>query len=75
MPPILVQFGLDRLTRDERLMIVAALWDSIAAEGGSLLTDAQRAELQRRADEDDANPDDLIPWEQVKADGRARMKS
>ncbi|MCE9565152.1 MAG: addiction module protein [Planctomycetes bacterium] len=75
MPPTIAELGLDRLTREERLALVQELWDSIAAEWGSLLTDAQRAELDRRADEDDANPDDVIPWEQVKAEGRARFKS
>ena len=31
------------------------------------ISDARRRELERRADEDDASPDDLIPWEQVRA--------
>ena len=37
-----------------------------------VLTQAQRAELERRCDDDDANPDDAIPWEQVKAEALAR---
>jgi putative addiction module component (TIGR02574 family) len=36
-----------------------------AEQGGQYLTDAQRAELRRRAAEDDANPDDTVPWEEV----------
>jgi putative addiction module component (TIGR02574 family) len=32
-----------------------------------LLTEAQRRELERRVAEDDANPDDVVPWEQVLA--------
>jgi putative addiction module component (TIGR02574 family) len=66
MPPTLTALGLDKLPREERLALVQALWDSIAAEGPHL-TDSQRAELDRRIADDDANPDDVIPWEQVKA--------
>jgi putative addiction module component (TIGR02574 family) len=76
MPVTIASLGLDKLSREERLALVQELWDSIAAEPGpSLLTDAQRKELLRRADEDDANPDDVIPWEEVKAKARAGFKS
>ena len=44
-------------------------------EGPALpLSHARRRELERRADEDDASPDDLIPWEQVKAQARDRFQ-
>jgi putative addiction module component (TIGR02574 family) len=47
---------------------------SIAADNAAVpLTDAQRAELQKRIEEDDANPDDVTPWEQVKASTLARL--
>lgn len=60
--------GIDRLTVEERLILVEEIWDSIAADCIAVpLTDAQRAELQKRIEEDDANPDDVTPWEQVKA--------
>jgi putative addiction module component (TIGR02574 family) len=66
--------GIDRLPIEERLALVEDLWDSIAAESGALpLTEAQRLELQRRLDEDDAHPDDVVPWDQVKAATLARM--
>jgi putative addiction module component (TIGR02574 family) len=38
------------------------------------LDDELRAELDRRIDEDDENPEDLIPWEVVKAEALARGK-
>lgn len=76
MPVTIASLGLDKLSRDERLALVQELWDSIAAEPGpSLLTDAQREELRRRVADADANPDDGIPWEQVKAEGRAKFRS
>jgi putative addiction module component (TIGR02574 family) len=51
------------------------IWDSIAADSAAArLTDAQRMELQKRIEEDDANPSDVTPWEQVKASTLARLK-
>jgi putative addiction module component (TIGR02574 family) len=48
---------------------------SIDADSAAVrLTDAQRAELQKRIEEDDANPDDVTPWEQVKASTLARLR-
>ena len=38
------------------------------------ISDAQRAELERRSAEDDCFPDDVIPWEQVKADLCSRLR-
>jgi putative addiction module component (TIGR02574 family) len=76
MPATVESLGIDRLTVDEQLALVHAIWDRIAAAGtGSLLTDAQRQELRRRAAEDDANPDDLVPWERVKAESQLRRKA
>ncbi len=74
MNATLKSLGIDRLGIDERLALVEEIWDSIAADSGALpLTDAQRAELTKRIAEDDANPDDTIPWEDVKAATLARL--
>ena len=67
--------GIDRLPVEERLRLVEEIWDSIAADTAAVpLTDAQQAELQNRIEEDDANPDDVTPWEQVKASTLARLR-
>jgi len=73
MANLLNTLGFDRLPRSDRLELVQDLWGSIAAEGPPALTEAQRRELERRVAEDDANPDDVIPWEQVKARTAARL--
>ncbi len=66
--------GIDRLGMEERLTLVEEIWDSIAAESGAVpLTDAQRIELERRYAEDEANPDDVTAWEQVKASTLSRL--
>lgn len=75
MPPSLQALGIDRLSVEDRIALVQAIWDSIAAEPHPpLLSEAQRRELERRVAEDDAAPDDVIPWEQVKAQALARLK-
>ncbi len=60
--------GINQLSRDQRIELVLEIWDSIAAESVSTsLSDSQRNELRRRVAEDDDSPDDVVEWEQVKA--------
>ena len=67
-------FGIDRLNIDDRLALVEEIWASICADSASFpLTEAQRAELDRRVADDEAFPDDVIPWEDIKASLRARL--
>ncbi|GJL70680.1 MAG: hypothetical protein NPIRA06_33150 [Nitrospirales bacterium] len=66
--------GIDRLPIEERLTLVEEIWDSITTDSAAVpLTEAQRAELQKRIEEDDAHPDDLTSWEQVKASTLSRF--
>ena len=66
--------GIDRLDVDERLALVDEIWASICADAAIFpLTEAQRAELDRRLADDDAFPDDVVPWADVKASIRARL--
>jgi putative addiction module component (TIGR02574 family) len=73
MSPTAKALGIDRLSRDEQIALVHEIWDLIAASGESVLTDVQRAELDRRVAEDDADPDGGIPWEQVRANTLRRL--
>ena len=70
MTPTLESLGLDQLSRSERVAVANALLESVTEFVPSTLTEAQRQELIRRID--DANPDDVISWEEVKAQSRAR---
>lgn len=66
--------GIDRLPIEERLALVEEIWDSIAADSAAVpLTEAQRTELQKRIQEDDAHPEELTPWERVKASTPSRL--
>ena len=71
----LKSLGIDRLGVEERLALVEELWDSIAADSAVVpLTEAQRAELDRRIAEHEASSGDVVPWEQVKASTTQRLK-
>jgi len=66
--------GIDQLGVEERLALLEEIWDSIATDDGALsLPNVQRAELERRFDEDEANPHDVASWEAVKAATSARL--
>jgi putative addiction module component (TIGR02574 family) len=56
-----------KLSVAERIQLVEDLWDSIAADPEALpLTEAQKAELDRRLAEHEADPDSAVPWEEVR---------
>jgi putative addiction module component (TIGR02574 family) len=55
-----------KLSVDDRLAIVGAIWDSIDDGARLELSDADRAELDRRLDQIDQNPDSGISWDELK---------
>ena len=74
MAPTLQALGIDRMSVEDRIALATAIWDSIAAEPHPpLLTETQRLELERRLADHAANPDDVVPWEQIKAETLARF--
>ena len=62
-----------QLTPTERLDIAEQLWDSVHPPGSIrpgeefVLTDEQKAELDRRIAEHERDPSSAIPWEVVRA--------
>jgi putative addiction module component (TIGR02574 family) len=66
--------GIDRLGVEERLNLVKEIWETLGVESERIaLTPAQSAELERRVADDDATPDDVTPWEEVKAATLSRL--
>lgn len=56
-----------RLSVAERIQLAQDIWDSIAAVPEAIsLTDAQRAELDRRLSAYEENPDEGIPWDEFR---------
>lgn len=68
MPVTMKELGIDRMDSDDRLALAQEILDSLAAESETApLTDAQRADLQRRLMAYERNPKAGSTWEQVKA--------
>ena len=66
MKPITLEEVL-RLPVAERIRIVEAIWDSIADSPEALdLSDEQKAELDRRLEGLEKNPDACSPWSEVR---------
>lgn len=75
MAPNMTALGIDRMTFEDRLKLVQEIWDSLAADAEKTsLPSAQEEELARRLADDDAHPEEGIPWEVVKAEARTRRK-
>ena len=70
---ILTEIG--KLPVEDQIVLVQRVWDAIADSDTPLeLTDAQKAEINRRSAELDANPDIAVPWEEVKRSLQERRR-
>lgn len=62
-----IESELRALSPAERILLVEEIWDRIAAEpDGVPFTAAHRAELDRRLDGLEKNPDPGRPWSEVR---------
>ena len=60
---------------DDRVRLVQDVWDRLPDQGYEAdLTDEMKAELDRRIEEMDRNPELGVPWEVVKARLLARFE-
>ncbi|MBP0021455.1 MAG: addiction module protein [Cyanobacteria bacterium SBLK] len=56
------------LSIEERIDLVQAIWDGIAAEQNYPdLTQTQKQELDRRIEDSQANLENVMTWEEIKA--------
>lgn len=49
----------------DRLRVVESLWDSIDADVPVSVSPEQQAEIDRRVEAHEKNPDDLLTWDEV----------
>lgn len=62
------------LSIEDRIHLVQAIWDSVAAEQTYVdLTEAQQQEIDRRIADHEANPDNVLTWEEIKASLKKRQ--
>jgi len=63
-----------QLSVQDQLELVTVLWEEIAKHNAvPPPTDAQKEELDRRLASHEANPDDVVPWAEVKASAVAQI--
>ena len=75
MTPKIQEFGLDRLSAEDRLAVAEAIWDSVVREmEAAPLPESQRAELERRLADSVARPEAVTPWELIKAQALASAR-
>lgn len=64
-----------RLSVDQRIDIVQAIWDSVAADTDAVpLTPEQAEELDRRLAEHERNPNDVVEWSEAEKRIRESLK-
>jgi putative addiction module component (TIGR02574 family) len=63
----LEQFGIDRLSPEERCELINLIWDSLPDDAPFAPPDWHLRELERRIAAADADPNAVEPWETVLA--------
>lgn len=67
--------GIDSMSIEDRIALVKDIWDSVAIEAGlQQPSPSEKLELDRRLSEDDANPDDTVSWDTIKAEAQTRWE-
>jgi putative addiction module component (TIGR02574 family) len=65
--------GIDQLSVADRITLVQEIWDSIAATPEEIpLPESLKQELDRRLAHLEANPNDVLTWEEIKERVRRR---
>jgi putative addiction module component (TIGR02574 family) len=59
------KLGIDRLNVEQRLALIEEIWESLD-EQSVPLSNAQRAELENRIADHEANPQDVVTLEDVR---------
>ena len=70
----ITEFDPTKLSVAERIQLAEDLWDSIPESADIPLTDAQKAELDRRLEDLEQHPDAGEPWEVIRARLYGRLK-
>jgi putative addiction module component (TIGR02574 family) len=66
--------SLASLSVDERIALIGTLWDSLEPDEAAPITPELAAELDRRLADAEANPDEWVSWEQLRAELTSRLR-
>jgi putative addiction module component (TIGR02574 family) len=74
MSPTLEQLGIDRRSIEQRIALAQEILDSVVAERPLIpLSEAKKLELKRRLADKSVGHEQLIPWDEIEADAKARF--
>ncbi len=66
---------IDLWSLEDRLQLLDEIWTGLLSQGYEpSLTDAQRDEIDHRVAEDNAEPDDIVSWDEVKSEALKRAR-
>ena len=65
--------NLRSLSVDDRVRVVQAVWDSLPEQASVPTSDERAEELNRRLDAYEADPEDLLTWDEVLERLRGRL--
>ncbi len=69
MSQIPADFDFKQLSVPERIKLIGRIWDSIEEEKGAPgMTESQRAELERRVEAHRKSPNDVVSWDEIRAE-------
>jgi putative addiction module component (TIGR02574 family) len=66
MIPIIQALGIDQLSPEVRLHLIAEIWDSLSDESLGEIPENHRDEIDRRLAARAQNPQAVAPWEEVR---------
>jgi putative addiction module component (TIGR02574 family) len=73
MFPMMQQYGIDKLSDEEKLGLVEEIWESMEEPvKGIPLTETQKQELDRRVAHYEAHPESALTWDELKQRVRAK---
>lgn len=65
--PVVNGIDVSGMSKAERIELAQTVWDSVVDEGFiPELTTEQKAEIDRRIRDHEANPDDVVSWDDVR---------
>ncbi|MFO0963989.1 MAG: addiction module protein [Gemmataceae bacterium] len=68
MPPTLESLGIDRLSVDDQLALMEAIWENVSKHPEQLpVSAALKKELDRRIADLDSHPENVLTWAEIKA--------
>jgi putative addiction module component (TIGR02574 family) len=75
MSSTLQRLGIDRMTIAERIALVQEILDSVASDQPrDTLSEAKRAEIDRRLVQHEADPTEGVPWSEIESAALARFR-